>query len=290
MTDVTKTTLKRIASAAILLPIYLFAIISDGFYLIPILIISILISSLMLAELKGMTKPRNTGKPFFKTSIIGCIGLNVIMYLTVYGKQIGLTGNLDLNAVLGYFAIFTAVVMTMQVFLRPIEGSVNSMGHLFFALFFISFAFAHIILMKALPYGKFYIIILNIVVMANDSGAYFGGVLFGKHKVGFEVSPNKSWEGYIAGLLTSIGVMIGANAFCKSVYSVTLFSLTEAILLGALLSVLANVGDLIESVVKRDSKVKDSGAIIPGHGGMWDTMDAVTFALPVFYYFLIFIK
>ena len=121
--------------------------------------------------------------------------------------------------------------------------------------------------MKALTDGVYYIIILNVVVMLNDTVAYFGGVLFGKHKTGFPVSPNKSWEGYFSGLLFSVLSMVITNQVYRSFFGKGLFAMVEAVFLGIALSVLGNLGDLVESAVKRDGAIKDSGSIIPGHGG-----------------------
>ncbi len=141
--------------------------------------------------------------------------------------------------------------------------------------------------MKAFNDGFYYILILNIVIMINDTGAYFGGVLFGKHKTNFAVSPNKSWEGYFSGFLISIIAMIVCNEIFHSSNGASFFTLLEAACLGAFLSIIGHIGDLAESAIKRDSVIKDSGSIIPGHGGMWDVFDALIFALPFFYYYLV---
>ena len=100
------------------------------------------------------------------------------------------------------------------------------------SIIYIVIFFSHIILMKALQDGFYYILILNIIVMINDTGAYFGGVLFGKHKTNFAVSPNKSWEGYISGLLISIIAMIACNEIFHAFYDKSFFTLIEAICLG----------------------------------------------------------
>jgi len=81
--------------------------------------------------------------------------------------------------------------------------------------------------------------------------------------------------------------MIILNQVILSNYQVELFSLPEAAFLGLLLSVFGNLGDLAESAVKRDGEIKDSGSIIPGHGGMWDVFDALIFTIPIFYYYII---
>jgi phosphatidate cytidylyltransferase len=127
---------------------------------------------------------------------------------------------------------------------------------------------------------------LNIVIILNDAAAYFGGVLFGKHKTNFPVSPNKSWEGYLSGLFISIIAMIATDFFYSRFLNKDLFTLSESIILGIVLSIAGNLGDLAESAVKRDTAKKDSGSLLPGHGGMWDVFDAMIFSLPLFYYYL----
>jgi phosphatidate cytidylyltransferase len=81
--------------------------------------------------------------------------------------------------------------------------------------------------------------------------------------------------------------MMVTSAVFDAYYNKPLFTLTEAAILGAVLSLLGHTGDLVESAIKRDGTIKDSGSIIPGHGGMWDVFDALIFSLPFFYYYLV---
>lgn len=290
MTEVTKTTLKRIGSAIVALPIYAFAIITDSLFALPILLISTAVSLMALYEFYNITSSNQEVKPFIKTGLFAGLGVNIIMYLLAYGKVYLFTGRMSEKYIMGFIVLFIVFVLIFQVFARPIKESSRSISLTIFGVLFIVFFFSHIILMKSLADGVFYLIMLNVVIMCNDSGAYFGGVLFGKHKVGFEVSPNKTWEGYFSGLLFSVLSMILINQLYASFFSRNFFNILEATILGVIISVLANIGDLIESVVKRDNAIKDSGSIIPGHGGMWDVFDAILFTLPVFYYYLLLIK
>ncbi len=182
---------------------------------------------------------------------------------------------------------FLAVILVIQLFGRPIKGGIYSLAVTVFGVIYIVFFFSHIIFMKALQNGFLYILILNIVIMINDTAAYFGGSLFGKHKLNFPVSPNKSWEGYFSGLVFSIVFMIITNEIYAAFLNKNLFSLLECFIVGAFLSTLGHIGDLVESAVKRDASKKDSGTLLPGHGGMWDVFDALIFSLPFFYYYLI---
>jgi phosphatidate cytidylyltransferase len=290
MSDVKVNTIKRIASAVVALPVYAYAIITDTFYNIPILLVSMFISIACLYEFYQMSDRKEEGSAFFVEGIAAGVIINIFMYTFAYGGRYGFLAfidYLDPKGIMFFFILIILIALFLQVYRRPIQGATYSLGATIFGVIFIVGFFSHIILMKALENGWYYIIILNCVIMCNDTGAYFGGVFFGKHKVGFPVSPNKTWEGYFSGVIFSILGMVGSTAFFAHFYNAQLFTYPEAVLVGIALSIIGNTGDLIESVMKRDNNVKDSGTIIPGHGGMWDVFDAIMFSLPVFYYYLI---
>jgi phosphatidate cytidylyltransferase len=121
-----------------------------------------------------------------------------------------------------------------------------------------------------------YVFLLFAVVFSADTGAYFGGKFFGKRLLAPVVSPNKTWEGVFFGILASV---IASLLYC---YFLNIFvgSLWIAIIVGAVASALAVVGDLVESALKRCANVKDSGKIFPGHGGLLDRVDGLIFAAP----------
>jgi phosphatidate cytidylyltransferase len=229
-------------------------------------------------------------RPFVSTGLIGGLVLNIIMYLYAFGNYFGSSRffqNFDARVIIGFLILLIGILLVQQLLSRPLKGGIYSIAVTLFGVMYIVLFMSHILLLKSLNDGSFYIVILILVIMLNDTGAYFGGLLFGKTKAGFEASPNKSWEGYFSGLLFSIIAFILANQVCISFFSKELFTFIECAILGVILSVSANIGDLIESAIKRDGGFKDSGSIIPGHGGMWDVFDAIIFSLPFFYYYLI---
>ncbi len=290
MNEVTKTTLKRVLSAIVALPIYVFVIYADFFNSITILIASLIISIICLYEYYLISNKDENGSPFIFWGIFAGIIINIIFYLYAFGKFYDCLiyiQNIDARFIFAALTLFLGIILTIQIFKRPIKGGIYSLSVTVFGITYIVIFFSHIILMKALQDGFYYILILNIIIMINDTGAYFGGVLFGKHKTNFAVSPNKSWEGYISGLLISIIAMIACNEIFNTFYGKSFFTLIEAASLGVCLSLLGHTGDLAESAIKRDSTIKDSGSIIPGHGGMWDVFDALIFSLPFFYYYLV---
>jgi len=129
--------------------------------------------------------------------------------------------------------------------------------------------------------GAWWVYATFLMVWLCDTAAYFVGMYWGRHKMAPYVSPKKSWEGAAAGFVVSIGVAVGLVPLLGLP-----LSYAWAALLGALVGVVGQVGDLAESLLKRQAGVKDSGRLIPGHGGMLDRADSLLFVVPVVYYFL----
>ena len=132
--------------------------------------------------------------------------------------------------------------------------------------------------------GRDWVFFALFTTFGSDIAAFFVGRALGRHRLAPRVSPNKTWEGAVGGVFGAIVV---------SLVVVTLFSLPlsygQAILLGLLVSVFGQCGDLVESLLKRNMGVKDSGALMPGHGGLLDRMDSIVFAGVVVYFYYIFV-
>ena len=122
-----------------------------------------------------------------------------------------------------------------------------------------------------------------LVLMGSDTGAYFAGRAFGKHKLAPKISPGKTWEGTIGGMLASL-----LMATLAHYWFFPELSLRAALPLAAVLNVLGVVGDLTESALKRGAKAKDAANILPGHGGFLDRLDSLLFNAPVIYYFALY--
>ncbi len=283
-------TSKRLLSAAVALPVYCFLVVTDLFYSLPILIASLLISLGCLYEFYKISARDEGNRPFTGTGMAMAVAVNIVMYLYAFGKVYGfaaLVQPFDARFIFAVLAIGLPIIFAVHIYKRPVAGGIYSLATTVFGVVFIAFLFSHIILLKALKDGYIYVLILNAIVMLNDSGAYFGGVYFGRHKAGFKVSPNKSWEGYFSGLLTSIIAMLLISMTLESFFGKALFGMVEATIIGIVLSVIGNIGDLAESAIKRDGSIKDSGSLIPGHGGFWDVFDSMIVTLPLFYYYLV---
>jgi phosphatidate cytidylyltransferase len=125
------------------------------------------------------------------------------------------------------------------------------------------------------------VVMILLVVKFTDIGAYFGGRAFGRHKLIFWLSPGKTWEGLFCGLATA--ALVGLA--CSLIWPVALSTLTwpKALLFGILIGGVGQAGDLLESLMKRDAQVKDSGSLIPGFGGLLDVIDSPLLAAPAAY-------
>lgn len=132
-------------------------------------------------------------------------------------------------------------------------------------------------LYAAAPHGM-YLILALLIVWTGDTGGYFGGRFFGKHKLAPLKSPKKTWEGAISGLLASL---VGAWLWYAYIHQNLPGGLRTALICGFLGGISGQMGDLVESVIKRFTGVKDSGSMLPGHGGLLDRIDGLLFAGPV---------
>lgn len=138
---------------------------------------------------------------------------------------------------------------------------------------------------RSLPAGEFLVLFLAVVTWASDTGAYYAGTLLGTHPLLPSVSPKKTIEGVLGGLALAVGAALLAQWWFAS-----RLSPSDAVILGILLTVTGLLGDLFESVIKRWTGVKDSGGILPGHGGMLDRLDSLLFTAPTFYYYAAYIR
>lgn len=183
------------------------------------------------------------------------------------------------SLLLPFFAGTILLLGVMFLFRLPEITTVHHrIGWLCLGLFYLPFLFGHLLLLRFLPEGRAWIFLTLLVIMLCDTFAYFVGSNLGKRKLYPAVSPNKSIEGGIGGLVGSVMVVVLAG-----VTFLPQIGIWDGILVGLLLGVVGQLGDLFESLLKRACGVKDSGHIIPGHGGLLDRLDSLLFAFPVVY-------
>ncbi|MBI1823005.1 MAG: phosphatidate cytidylyltransferase [Nitrospirae bacterium] len=176
------------------------------------------------------------------------------------------------------FLIFLTVHLKMDRRSYFLSVSVMGMG-----MIYVTWFLGHLILIRLLEKGPEWIFLLAMVTWGTDSGALFTGKLFGRRKLAPAISPNKTIEGAIGGILFGVGMALLARA-----WFVPFFSLKEIVILAILMSVAGQTGDLVESMFKRDNQVKDSSNLLPGHGGILDKIDSFIFTTPLLFYYLIY--
>jgi phosphatidate cytidylyltransferase len=149
----------------------------------------------------------------------------------------------------------------------------------------------HLVSLRALEDGQAWVLFVVLATFASDTAAFLFGSRFGRHRLAPEISPNKTWEGAIAGLagaaaagllFTAATVFTGDNPLY-----IDGLAIWQAVLLGMIVSVFGQVGDLAESLLKRNAAAKDSGGVFPGHGGVLDRIDSIVFAGIVVYYVVV---
>lgn len=178
-----------------------------------------------------------------------------------------------------------AVLMYRLGSRRSLSQSLIDSAVLIFGILYIGLTLGHLLLTRAQEGGQFLIFFVVLVTWASDTGAYYVGRTLGRHRLAPMVSPNKTVEGLIGGLVLAVLLALAARAwFLPS------FTVADCLATGVLLSLAGSLGDLAESVLKRSAGVKDSGTILPGHGGMLDRLDSLLFTAPVFYYYVLFVK
>ncbi|HUP61218.1 MAG TPA: phosphatidate cytidylyltransferase [Thermoanaerobaculia bacterium] len=185
----------------------------------------------------------------------------------------------ELSVEIGMFTALLIIPASYVFSRKPLEDSLPSSAIAVLATTYVGMLGGSLIrLRNDFPVGSKLVYFLLLVVWLGDSGAYYVGRKFGRHKMSPRISPKKTVEGLVGGIITSIvtAVVIHFTFFQE-------FPLHHAIIAGVILSFAGVVGDLAESMWKRSAEVKDSGTLIPGHGGFLDRFDSILFTAPILY-------
>lgn len=234
-----------------------------------------LMTGMALYEFYSLVEKK--GIPIFKTS---GISIGLLVPLSIF---------FTFEPTKGWELLFIiAVLLTifiLQFTRRENSNAIFGVSTTIFGILYISWTFSFMLKLKlmenpALPSGSLLVAFLLLVTKMGDIGAYIVGTYFGKHSLIPRISPKKSVEGALGGFLFSIGAALASRSFLPSVPT------HHLLILGCLLGVLAQVGDLSESLIKRDSQVKDSADYIPGLGGVLDLVDSILFTAPTLYFYV----
>ena len=230
------------------------------------------------------------GWPMFGLAAVAAlVALHELYWMTRTLRPVVLAGYLGalaalLGATLGGADWALAGLMSTLVFAFVIKGGVStvSVSVTVLGVAWIGLGLAHALLLRDIAeHGVLAVFTVLLAVWAGDAGAYFIGLLFGRHKLAPTVSPGKTWEGLIAGIVATIGVTFLA------LYEANFLTIPESLVLGGVIAIAAPLGDLFESALKRDADVKDSGRLLAGHGGVLDRIDALLFAWVAAYYVVV---
>jgi len=216
-----------------------------------------------------------------------CYSLGVVMNLLIVACA--WLGNSQEFIMLLFMASLLSLV---RIVISGTQFTVVSAAFSILGISYIGVSFAHLLLLRytdyslyfSTPWGELsagagYLWLAFLGTWASDTFAFFVGSYLGKHKLCPTISPNKTIEGFLGGLLGSIiAIMLLGNLFK--------IGLHHSVIMGILVGVAAPVGDLVESAIKRFVGVKDSGNILPGHGGILDRFDSILFTVPVIFYYL----
>ncbi|MGI6567195.1 MAG: phosphatidate cytidylyltransferase [Firmicutes bacterium] len=251
---------KRVLTAVLAIPVALGCLYWGG---APFFILVLAASLVAVFELRVMMVEMNmaVSGPFL------CMG-SAVLLTAVYLK-----GDVFLAPMLLVLFLLGAILELFSASARPFSRG----GMLMLAILYGAFLPSHFLLLRAEPQGLALLLLVMLGTWAADTGAYFIGTKWGRHKLAPAISPNKSVEGAVGGILL-------AALAAQYVNNRLQIGLLPGWVLGIVIGIAAGVGDLFESALKREAGVKDAGWILPGHGGVLDRIDSLLFTVPVVYY------
>jgi phosphatidate cytidylyltransferase len=289
--------MKRLATAIVLIPVVLVLVLRAPVALLAAVVATV--SILSLREYAGLVRHYNV-QPFCRIMYV----LAALAFAAV-AAQTGSTYLVATGQMM--FGIAAAVVVVAFLLLavamrrEPLASGFPAAATATLGFIYVVVPLAMLVQLRQQGSGAFLILYVLIVVWVGDSAAYYTGRALGRHKMAPRISPGKSWEGAVGSFVGAIvgGSLVFAYAepISNGLIAAGLLSRSQAYLppqtppmwqfglLSAIVNLAAQTGDLAESLIKRGAGVKDSGALLPGHGGMLDRIDALLFAVPVVWYY-----
>ena len=264
---------KRVVSSTVLIPFYLWVVWIGGW---TYKVMTIVIVTLALIEFCNLTKANG--------SSIGQVATFLFSFLFCLLASENIIHQEHTGLFLGFFVTFVLFgAFLVQILQDKADSGFLSAAFLVIGAIYIGWAFGyHVIQLRKLKDGQSFTYFLLIIIWIGDSAAYLCGKWLGKHKIRPNISPGKTIEGTVVGLLFSIISGLGMWHFMLPKY----VSVKQAVFAALIIGITSQISDLSESIIKRAANVKDSGTLIPGHGGALDRIDSMIFATPALYYYL----
>ena len=286
--------IKRIATAVVLIPIVLLLILRAPITLVTV--VTAVIALLTVQEFLKLTE--SYGVEPLRNPVYAFVILLFLLLLLNIGQEKPLLST-EIFGVIAAFAASIAAFVFLTIAMRrgDLRTGYPAAAAATFAIVYIALPLAMLVQLRQQWAGAFLILYLLFVVWAGDIFAYFIGRSIGRHLMSPRISPKKTWEGAVASLIASVAIggalFYYSSSVCTKLLQWGLIersggmfglerpALLPIVVLTAILNVAAQLGDLVESLIKRGAGVKDSGTLLPGHGGMLDRIDALLFAAPV---------
>jgi len=306
----------RIFVAIVGIPAILAATLAGGYLFFAFVA---LVSTLALHEFYALARGKGASPQVIPGMSFGLLFVAVFMYdrlhiavlhlFALWGQEIPLPTMSQ--TVLILLLVFVPTVLLIELF-RNRPSAVLNMASTIFGVLYVSLFFGSLVGLRELfvpadfpvwahftvvgpsvpdeiatmiyRWGGWTVVAVFAGIWACDSAAYFAGRAFGRHRLFERVSPKKTWEGAVAGLLAAIGAFVLMREI-----ALPYLSLRDALVCGTVIGVFGQTGDLIESLMKRDAGVKDSSALLPGHGGILDRFDSLMFVSPLLFFYLDFV-
>ncbi|MBI4720692.1 MAG: phosphatidate cytidylyltransferase [Chitinivibrionia bacterium] len=265
--------LLRIAASIFFIPCFIIITMRGGYHYLALVDIIILIGTwefYKMMELKGI-------RPYKAIGLVCALALSWYFFF-----RNGVYANLFLTLML-------MTLMGLELTRKDGTSAIYHIATTILGIMYVSYLASHLLLLRELPIsigreyelGSSFVFLVYLVTWSGDTMAYIVGVLIGRRPLLPRVSGKKTWEGSIAGLAASVaGALIARATFAPYL------QLWHALVLGVSGGVVAQLGDLFESMIKRDASLKDASSTIPGHGGVLDRFDGLLFSAPFIYYFL----
>jgi phosphatidate cytidylyltransferase len=277
------TSKKRVLTAAVAIPI-LYVIVQ---YLSPFYFFLLVLAGVMVGLYEFYRMFKNSG--YHPQTAVGMLAGAVV----VSGFYIGAVSDHRVAEIAYVFAPDVMVALAFVVALlfrlfseRDSNGAMVDVALTFTGVIYVAWLSAYVVLLRAWNAGgadgRHLVFFLFLVTWATDSGAYYIGSSLGRHKLYRKISPKKSVEGAVGGLVFAVLMAVACKYwFCTELH------IHDALVLGGIMGVVGQVGDLAESMIKRSARIKDSGGIFPGHGGYLDRVDSMLLNAPALYYYTI---